>query len=319
MIPLQHSIETPYPVGPVHCYSIESAGELILIDTGPPTVAARDYLQGALPLEKLRHVIVTHCHIDHYGLAAWLEQECGATVYLPYRDSLKIARHGEHLDKLAALLAEFGYDQDYLQRFRAATDNGKVFPKFPTAHKVVETELPEELGIKILACPGHSQSDLVFTGPDWAVTGDVMLRGIFQSPLLDIDLLTDQRFRNYEAYCTSLLKLATLRDKQILPGHRRSIESVDTNILFYVSKLLERSARIKTLDARLTVAELVPQLLGTDLSHSFLVYLKASELVFMRDFLEQPELLRQSLEKIGLFQPVASLFESVLHTGRWSS
>jgi 2,4-dienoyl-CoA reductase (NADPH2) len=313
MIPLQHSIETPYPVGPVHCYSIELAGELILIDTGPPTSTARDYLQGALPLEKLRHVIVTHCHIDHYGLAAWLEQEYGATVYLPYRDSLKIARHGERLDKLAALLAELGYDQDYLQRFRADTDTGKVFPKFPKAYKVVETELPEELGIKSLPCPGHSQSDLVLTGPDWAVTGDVMLHGIFQSPLLDIDLLTNQRFRNYEAYCTSLPKLATLRDKQILPGHRRSIESVDTNILFYVSKLLERSARIKTLDARLTVAELVPQLLGTDLSHSFLVYLKASELVFIRDFLEQPELLRQSLEEIGLFQPVASLFESVLH------
>ena len=55
------------------------------------------------------------------------------------------------------------------------------------------------------------------------------------------------------------------------------------------------------------------------MSHSFLVYLKASELVFMRDFLDQPELLRQSLEKIGLFQPVARLFESVLHVGRRSS
>ena len=313
MIPLQHSIDTPYPVGPVHCYSIESAGELILIDTGPPTGTARAYLQQALPLDKLRHVIVTHCHIDHYGLVAWLEREYGATIYLPYRDSLKIARHGERLDKLAALLADLGYDQDYLLRFRADTDNDKVFPEFPQAHKVIETDLPEHLGIRVLACPGHSQSDLVLTGPDWAVTGDVMLRGIFQSPLLDIDLLTGQRFRNYDAYCASLLQLATLRDKQILPGHRRSIESVDANILFYAGKLLERSVRIKALEAHLPVAELVPQLLGADLSHSFLVYLKASELVFMRDFLEQPELLRQSLEEIGLFSPVARLFESVLH------
>ena len=45
MIPVQHTLATPYPVGPVHCYSIESAGDLVLLDTGPPTADARAYLQ----------------------------------------------------------------------------------------------------------------------------------------------------------------------------------------------------------------------------------------------------------------------------------
>ena len=313
MIPTQHTLATPYPVGPVHCYSTELAGELVLFDTGPPTAEARTYLQRALPLERLRHVIVTHCHIDHYGLAAWLEREYGATVYIPYRDSLKVARHTERIDKMSALLAEFGYDDAFQEKFRAEIDNDQVFPEFPKAHKLVEEDLPEELGVSVLPCPGHSQSDLVLTGPGWAVTGDVMLRGIFQSPLLDIDLLTGQRFRNYDAYCGSLLNLASLRDKRVLPGHRQSIESVDANILFYVGKLLERSVRIKALDGRQSVAELVPKLLGTDLSHSFLVYLKASELVFIRDFLEQPELLRKALEEISLYQPLAKLFDSATH------
>ena len=312
MIPTQHTLATPYPVGPVHCYSTELAGELVLFDTGPPTAEARTYLQRALPLERLRHVIVTHCHIDHYGLAAWLEREYGATVYIPYRDSLKVARHTERIDKMSALLAEFGYDDAFQEKFRAEIDNDQVFPEFPKAHKLVEKDLPEELGVSVLPCPGHSQSDLVLTGPGWAVTGDVMLRGIFQSPLLDIDLLTGQRFRNYDAYCGSLLNLASLRDKRVLPGHRQSIESVDANILFYVGKLLERSVRIKALDRRQSVAELVP-LLGADLSHSFLVYLKASELVFIRDFLEQPELLRKALEEISLYQPLAKLFDSATH------
>lgn len=322
MIPIQHTLATPYPVGPVHCYSIELAGELVLFDTGPPTAEARAYLQQALPLKRLRHVIVTHCHIDHYGLAAWLEREYGATVYLPYRDCLKISRHAERMDKMSALLSELGYDDTFLQRFRAEIDTDQVFPEFPQAHKIIEEDLPGELGINVLPCPGHSQSDLVLAGTDWAVTGDVMLRGIFQSPLLDIDLLTGQRFRNYDAYCGSLLKLASLRDRQVLPGHRQSIESVDDNILFYVGKLLERSLRIRALDARLPVAELVPQLLGADLSHSFLVYLKASELVFLRDFLAQPELLLHSLDAIDLLQPLAKQFDKVLlghDAGRWTS
>ncbi len=311
MIPTQHTLATPYPVGPVHCYSIELAGELVLFDTGPPTAEARAYLRKTLPLKRLRHVIVTHCHIDHYGLAAWLEREYGATVYLPYRDSLKVARHAERIDKMEALLAELGYGHAFLEKFRAEIDNDQVFPEFPKAHKVIEEDLPKELGINILPCPGHSQSDLVLSGSGWAVTGDVMLRGIFQSPLLDVDLLTGQRFRNYAAYCSSLLNLATLRDTEILPGHRQSIESVDANINFYVSKLLERSSRIAALDVSLPVAELVQQLLGADLNHSFFVYLKASELVFIRDFLEQPELLRQALKEINLFQPLAKLFDKV--------
>ena len=297
----------------MHCYSIELAGELVLFDTGPPTAEARAYLQRALPLKRLRHVIVTHCHIDHYGLAAWLEREYGATVYLPYRDSLKVSRHTERMDKMSALLAELGYDDAFLERFRAEIDTDQVFPEFPKAHKIIEEDLPEELGVNVLPCPGHSQSDLVLTGSDWAVTGDVMLHGIFQSPLLDIDLLTGQRFRNYDAYCSSLSNLASLRDKLVLPGHRQSIESIDANIIFYVGKLLERSVRIKALDERLPVADLVPQLLGADLSHSFLVYLKASELVFIRDFLAQPELLRQSLQEIKLLQPLAKQFDRVLH------
>lgn len=313
-IPTQHTLATPYPVGPVHCYSAELAGELVLFDTGPPTPEARRYLQQALPLERLRHVIVTHCHIDHYGLAAWLEREYGATIYLPYRDSLKIARHAERLDAMVGLLAELGFERAYLERFRVDTDTDTFFPEFPGAYKVIEEELPATLGLKVFSCPGHSQSDLVLAGPDWAVSGDVMLRGIFQSPLLDIDLLTGRRFRNYDAYCGTLLKLAALRGTLILPGHRESIESVDANILFYVTKLLERSARIKSLDARQPVARQVLQLFGADLGHSFLVYLKASELVFMHDFLEQPELLRQSLEAINLFQPLAELFDTALHT-----
>ncbi|NOY14159.1 MAG: MBL fold metallo-hydrolase, partial [Deltaproteobacteria bacterium] len=86
----------------------------------------------------------------------------------------------------------------------------------------------EQLGLSFLSCPGHSQSDLVYLGEDWAVTGDVLLRGIFQAPLLDIDLDTfSGRFDNYGAYCSSLCRMTELRDRRILPGHRRDVDSLD--------------------------------------------------------------------------------------------
>lgn len=309
----QHTFETEYPVGPVHCYSAELDGELVLFDTGPPTIAARDALGRDLDLSRLRHVVITHCHIDHYGLAHWLEAETDAIIYLPYRDSLKISRHEERLARLADLLTSYGFDASYQAALRAIMDSGLVFPSFPEHFRIIEDDLSPHLGVEVIACAGHSQSDLVLAGPDWAVTGDVLLRGIFQSPLLDVDLESGERFRNYDAYCATIVKLATLRGKRILPGHRHSVESVDACILFYVGKLLDRARQFKPFAAIDSVAEVIEKLFENQLQHPFHVFLKSSEILFMRDFLAHPECLRQALEQIDLFAGVAELYASVLH------
>ena len=41
----QHTINTPYMVGPVHCYTAELGGDLVLFDTGPPTADGQRYLK----------------------------------------------------------------------------------------------------------------------------------------------------------------------------------------------------------------------------------------------------------------------------------
>lgn len=309
----QHTFATEYPVGPVHCYSAELNGDLVLFDTGPPTAAARESLGKALDLSRLRHVVITHCHIDHYGLAHWLDAETEAVVYLPYRDSLKIARHEERLARLADLLTVYGFDASYLAGLRAIMDSGLVFPRFPESFRIIEDELPPRLGIEVIDCAGHSQSDLVLAGPDWAVTGDVLLRGIFQSPLLDVDLESGERFRNYDAYCATIGKLAALRGKRILPGHRQSVDSVDACILFYVGKLFDRARQFKPFAAIESVAEVIEKLFDNQLQHPFHVFLKASEIIFMRDLLAEPERLRDALAQVDLFAPVTERYRGMLH------
>lgn len=309
MIPTQHTINTVYVVGPVHCYTAEINGDLVLFDTGPPTDEAKQYLQKNLDLDRLKYVIVTHCHIDHYGLVNWLEHETDAAIYLPFRDHLKITHHTERLELMYDLLLQIGFEPAFLEGFRISMDDGTVFPPLPENFKIIEEDLPQQLGLTALPCPGHSQSDIVLIGADWAITGDVMLQGIFQTPLLDVDLLTGKRFQNYVAYCESLAKLVTLRDKKILPGHRESIDSIDSCLLLYIGKLLERAARINKLPINMRVAEIVTKLFNDDTKHPFISYLKASEIVFLRDFLADPELLRQVLIDIDLFSPVADKFD----------
>lgn len=308
----QHTISTPYMVGPVHCYTGRLAGELVLFDTGPPTQEGQRYLQEHIDLANLQHILITHCHIDHYGQAHWLLQHSPATLYFPYRDCLKIAKHDQRIDAMAHLLATLGFDEIYLGKLRQIFDSGVLFPPFPEHFRVAENDLPQRLGIEVLSCPGHSQSDLVYVGEDWAVTGDTLLRGVFQSPLLDVDLITGGRFKNYEAYCATLVKLAGLHGKTVFPSHRHTVKNINSVLLFYIEKLLLRAEQVSPFRDEENIMLLVDKVLHGRVLDIFQIYLKASEVVFMKDFLEQPELLRRALEEIGLFDDVAELFHSAV-------
>lgn len=308
----QHTISTPYMVGPVHCYTGTLAGELVLFDTGPPTEEGRRSLQEQIDLAKLKHILITHCHIDHYGQADWLEKNTPATLYFPYRDTLKFAQHAGRIEAMASLLADLGFDQDYLTKLRQIFDSGVLFPPFPERFRVAETDLPAQLGIEVLSCPGHSQSDLVYVGESWAVTGDTLLRGVFQSPLLDVDLVTGGRFKNYHAYCTSLVKLAGLQGKTVLPAHRQRVKDIRSVLLFYIAKLLQRAQQLSPYREEENVMHLIDRVLHGRVLDTFQIYLKASEIVFMKDFLQQPELLRRALEEIGLFDDVTELFHAAV-------
>ncbi|PLX96600.1 MAG: MBL fold metallo-hydrolase [Desulfuromonas sp.] len=300
MQPCQHTLPTPYPVGPVHCYSVELGGELVLFDTGPPTAEARYLLSAQVDLTHLKHIIITHCHIDHYGLSRWLAEQTGATVYLPFRDGLKIDRHEERLDLVYELLLCNGFTPEFLDLFRVIMSDGSIFPPFPQNYRISEEDLPAHLGIEILSCPGHSQSDHVLLGDGWAVTGDILLEGIFQTPFLDVDLLTGQRFRNYEAYCDSLPKLAGLHGRLILPGHREGVASVGDCLLFYCSKLMERAAYLKQYPLSMNTVAVVETLVGDVNKSAFVSFMKAAEIIFLRDFLAEPERLCNALEECGL-------------------
>ncbi len=306
MKPVQHTLDTPFFVGPVHCYSTEINGELTLFDAGPPTVAALNRLKTSLDLRQLKHVIITHCHIDHYGLAHWLERETDATIYIPFRDSLRFSSQQRHQQLMHDLLHQFGFDDQFIARFKMPAEDYELGPTQPRRFQIIEeSDLPGKLGITPIPCPGHSQSDMVLVKGNWAVTGDILLRNIFQTPLLDVDLLTGQRFRNYYAYCDSLIKLAGLRDKTILPGHRIDIDSIDSCLLFYLGKMLERARRVKRLPLSMNAVETICQLLGDQLTIPIVSYIKASEIIFMRDFLAEPELLCAALKTIGLYPQLA--------------
>ncbi|WP_176761063.1 MBL fold metallo-hydrolase [Desulforhopalus singaporensis] len=311
-LPKQHIIDTPFRVGPVHVYTAELGGDLVLFDTGPPIPGAKKYLRDNIDLKKLKHIVITHCHIEHYGLASWLEKKSDATVYIASKDAVKIACHDRWIKELFLLLDSLGFSDSQLQEMERMVESGFLFPPFPGRYKIAEEDLPSRLGLQVLSCPGHSEGDLVYAGDGWAVTGDTLLRSMFQVPMLDIDLETGGRFENYRAYCRTLGKLLSLESKTVLPGHRYRLQSVRGTLTYYVSKLFTRIVQLFPYHPDDDLKGVIDHIFGERDPHIFDVYLKTSEVVFMRDFLAEPELLKDAMVQAGLFGEVAAQYDNLI-------
>lgn len=78
-------LPTPFAVGDVNVYLVEDR-PLTLVDVGPATALALETLEAALAVrghrvEDLERIVLTHHHLDHFGLAAHLVRRSGAEVH----------------------------------------------------------------------------------------------------------------------------------------------------------------------------------------------------------------------------------------------
>lgn len=312
---IQHTLNTPYPVGPVHFYTFDTDDGFIMFDTGPLTMEAVTYLKNRLDLSKLRKVFVTHCHADHCGMLDFLEKNTDADIYLSRYDAILYEELDKRLEVLSGILLGAGFPVLMMDAMEQTIIHLRAVNPKPDSYRILEEseDVLEKLDLSYLRCPGHSQSDIVFLHQGYAISGDVLLRNVFTTPLLDMNFDTfDGRFSNYEAYCDTILKLKSIEDMNFLPGHKETVDSVDERIKYYVGKLFERSLKLKDPLSKNSVYDVVRTLIPETMENPLSTYLKASEVIFMQDLIEKPDRLFQSLSKIGLAGHFRKQFDQII-------
>ncbi len=313
----QLTMDNPYVAEPVHVYTFEVDGDLILFDAGPATEEAANYLRTHVDLGRIKYVFMTHCHADHHGLARFLADEVGAEIVVSRHDAYRSENVGDRGRQQAQLLAKLGFPEKVFESvLKTLAMNSTSAQPLPKGVHILEEseELLEKLGISYLNCPWHSQSDVVYLLDNYAISGDAILRGFFSTPLMEIDLTaTDgRRFSNYAAFCQSIVTLSGIDNRIFLPGHRGSVGNVREWIQFSVNKILERTDKVAPFkQSGKNIYEMVESLYNRQLNDPFIAYLKASEVVFMYDFLSNPVLLYDALEKTGLSADFKFAFEGV--------
>ncbi len=236
------AIPTPFRVGRINAYLIEDS-PLTLIDSGPNSAKALDELEQALKarghsVQDIELLIVSHQHLDHFGLASILARRSGAEVaaldvLAPY-----LAHYGEQADAddafAESLMLRHGIPPEVVTALRAVSAG---FRGWGAAVEVTRSLADgEELRmrdrtLKVLHRPGHSPSDTVFYDdradsgrPSLLLGADHLIKHISSNPLLarPLGVETDSSGPRPQAlvtYIDSLAKTRAMDVSLVLPGH----------------------------------------------------------------------------------------------------
>lgn len=313
----QFPVPTPYLVGDVKVYTFEIDGQLILFDTGPPTEQAKQFLQQHIDLQRLSYVFITHWHPEHCGLAAFLQRETNAQIVISKYEAERLRRPDRQLRQLETVFSRLGFRDHRLaaqiEHFRGIMSWVEV----PASYLVLEEsrELLDRLGLSYFYCPWHDGCDVIYQLQGYAITGDVILEGIFSCPCIEVDPVdpNENRFNNYAALCKAISQLKQIEDCILLPSHRDAVAGIDQWTEYILTRLVTRTNAVAPLlRAGKSVCQTTEEFFGSQVGVPFMFYLKASEVALSQDYIAEPEILRQAL----LTNQLLHKFEHLLEPGR---
>ena len=196
--------------GTVGAFLLRTPEGPVLVETGPESLFAN--LQSAVQaqgyaLEDIRHVFVTHVHLDHAG-AAWRLARHGARIYVHPRGAPHLQDPGKLLSSAQRI---YGDDMDRLW--------GRLEPI--AAERIVplddgQTVRFGAVAIQAIHTPGHAIHHVTYRLDDGLFTGDVGGIRIGDGPTIppfpppDIDL---------EAWTDSIQRMCACGPTFIYPTH----------------------------------------------------------------------------------------------------
>ncbi len=227
------TMPTPYAVGPVNAYLIESE-PVTLIDAGINTPQARNALllglqsAGYFP-ESIQRVIITHAHPDHYGLVDVIQEASGATVYFPAKEIARV-RDRQMVFEVGRLCMEAGMPLDLLFKMdqqrrtdpRPGMRHDEVIP-IDDGHVF---EFDDGMRLESFHMPGHTGGHFVYLEPDSRTlfAGDQLLPDTSPNPLLEPSLdEPGERRRSLKEYLVSLDRMREMDLAVAHPGHGGTI------------------------------------------------------------------------------------------------
>lgn len=163
-----HTLDQEFLSSPevIASYLLEGPDGPLLIETGPAsvqTVLERKVVEAGFKPEDVKHVLVTHIHLDHSGGAGYWAKR-GSQVYVH-------SKGARHLIDPEILLASAG--RIYLDRMDELWGQTIAIPEDQVTIFEEGTLNLAGIEVKALDTPGHANHHLAYQVEDALFTGDV--------------------------------------------------------------------------------------------------------------------------------------------------
>jgi glyoxylase-like metal-dependent hydrolase (beta-lactamase superfamily II) len=240
--------------GPVNAYIIEEDSGLMLFDPGLGTEASQAALAKGFKrighrFEEVNRIVLSHGHIDHFGAAAWIQEQAGRAVPVSIHSAdadkvlasgadwpVLLARNSEYFSRLGVPLPLLEEAAAIIGRSagigRRLTDVAPLTSgdRFRCRHIMLEVHhMPGHT--PGLCCLYERNRRLLFSA-------DHLLEHVSPNPLIDLRAdgsLTS--FRPLVSYFESLKRVRALAVDLVLPGHAKPFsacsEVIDSLYAFY--------------------------------------------------------------------------------------
>jgi glyoxylase-like metal-dependent hydrolase (beta-lactamase superfamily II) len=235
-------LPTPLPVGPITVYLADAPGEpLTLIDTGPLVAETRMALEAGLDslgyaVADLAQIVITHAHVDHFGLAADLVTASHARVLSHAWNIPALSDHDSYrkqrTDFYRSLLQQAGVPDQVL---RMVDDATRAVNRYARPVAVDATLLDGDLVRlaghvwQVLHTPGHATGLICLYEPSTRtlLSSDHLLADISSNPVVEPPPPGEsERPRSLVLYRKSLQRVAEMDIRQALPSHGPIIHDV---------------------------------------------------------------------------------------------
>jgi glyoxylase-like metal-dependent hydrolase (beta-lactamase superfamily II) len=227
---------------------------LTLIDTGPKTPAALEALRAQLralgvQLKDIRNVILTHTHEDHCGLAATIQREAKAEVFVhEWEQSNLTDRNFNRVNR--DLLQQAGVPDETLTQ---------IVERYALIHSFAETvervtpyrdnaEFVFASGaLRVVHTPGHTPGSccLFRESNRLLIAGDTILKNITPNPVLNPDPFdATRRFASLGEYVVSLARARELAPTLIHTSHGGDVTDYDEYFFGLIKHIQERQQKV---------------------------------------------------------------------------
>lgn len=222
-----HAIDLPVP------YSVKTVNVVVstsdpvtLIDTGIHSDASLHglklhFAELGIALEDVEHVVLTHHHSDHMGLAGYLQMHYGVTVSMLKEDILHAQnRHARQaLQEHWAHLGHHGLPKEAFPTEQEWEASGhETWPCSEIQPLKIGDPIPlAGQNFQVLHLPGHTDGHLGLWNPEmgFLISGDVLL----QNTTPHIGCYADSNPDPILDHLRSLDQIERLGPQQIVPGH----------------------------------------------------------------------------------------------------